>query len=86
MSLYCADMLSKIDQLESYTGGDQGFLNAYFPDLRNAPLLALAEQDGYAAPFIMSSEDRLSDADGLPSLESPSQGWSVPRTSKSLIT
>jgi len=32
------DMISKIATYPSYTGGDQGFLNAYFEDFINAPL------------------------------------------------
>ncbi|XP_051137172.1 inositol phosphorylceramide glucuronosyltransferase 1 [Andrographis paniculata] len=30
------DMLSKVTTMYSYTGGDQGFLNSYFPDFANA--------------------------------------------------
>ncbi|CAD7702913.1 unnamed protein product [Ostreobium quekettii] len=30
------DMMSKIEEYPSYTGGDQGFLNAYFSDYMNA--------------------------------------------------
>ncbi|PRP86893.1 hypothetical protein PROFUN_03641 [Planoprotostelium fungivorum] len=33
-----ADMISKIDKLESYDGADQGFLNSYFNDLLSAPM------------------------------------------------
>ncbi|KAG6434229.1 hypothetical protein SASPL_105852 [Salvia splendens] len=32
------DMSSKINTMYSYTGGDQGFLNSYFPDFANARL------------------------------------------------
>eukprot|EP00850_Spirogloea_muscicola_P003223 SM000013S26392 [mRNA] locus=s13:183972:187291:- [translate_table: standard] len=32
------DMIAKITSLESYTGGDQGFLNSYYPDFPNALL------------------------------------------------
>ncbi|CAD7695590.1 unnamed protein product [Ostreobium quekettii] len=31
-----SDMMSKIESYPSYTGGDQGFLNAYFPDYMNS--------------------------------------------------
>ncbi|XP_044482389.1 inositol phosphorylceramide glucuronosyltransferase 1 isoform X1 [Mangifera indica] len=30
------DMMSKVNTLHSYTGGDQGFLNSYYPDFPNA--------------------------------------------------
>ena len=30
------DMMRKIKTLSSYTGGDQGFLNSYYPDFQNA--------------------------------------------------
>ncbi|KAK4782739.1 hypothetical protein SAY86_007113 [Trapa natans] len=30
------DMMSKVNTLYSYTGGDQGFLNSYYPDFPNA--------------------------------------------------
>lgn len=30
-------MLSKVDSLSSYDGGDTGFLNAYFPDWNKMP-------------------------------------------------
>ncbi|KAL6552597.1 Inositol phosphorylceramide glucuronosyltransferase 1 [Orobanche hederae] len=30
------DMMTKINTMYSYTGGDQGFLNSYFPDFANA--------------------------------------------------
>ncbi|EPS68223.1 hypothetical protein M569_06549, partial [Genlisea aurea] len=30
------DMIAKISTMYSYTGGDQGFLNSYFPDFANA--------------------------------------------------
>ncbi|XP_042516337.1 inositol phosphorylceramide glucuronosyltransferase 1-like isoform X2 [Macadamia integrifolia] len=30
------DMMSKVSTLHSYTGGDQGFLNSYFPEFANA--------------------------------------------------
>eukprot|EP00252_Welwitschia_mirabilis_P026904 TRINITY_DN9006_c0_g1_i1.p1 TRINITY_DN9006_c0_g1~~TRINITY_DN9006_c0_g1_i1.p1 ORF type:complete len:463 (-),score=63.06 TRINITY_DN9006_c0_g1_i1:37-1425(-) len=32
------DMMNKVTLLPSYTGGDQGFLNSYFPDFPNAHL------------------------------------------------
>ncbi|XP_024540904.1 inositol phosphorylceramide glucuronosyltransferase 1 [Selaginella moellendorffii] len=32
------DMLKKVSTLPSYTGGDQGFLNSYYPDFPNAQL------------------------------------------------
>ncbi|KAH6802397.1 plant glycogenin-like starch initiation protein 6 [Perilla frutescens var. frutescens] len=32
------DMMTKINTMYSYTGGDQGFLNSYFPDFANARL------------------------------------------------
>ncbi|KAL5701928.1 Inositol phosphorylceramide glucuronosyltransferase 1 [Ranunculus cassubicifolius] len=32
------DMISKVSTLHSYTGGDQGFLNSYFPGFANAKL------------------------------------------------
>lgn len=31
------DMLSKIEELPTYDGGDTGFLNAYFPDWYTMP-------------------------------------------------
>ncbi|KAG2333720.1 hypothetical protein Bca52824_004900 [Brassica carinata] len=34
------DMMRKVKTLSSYTGGDQGFLNSYYPDFPNAPLKA----------------------------------------------
>ncbi|GFP93065.1 inositol phosphorylceramide glucuronosyltransferase 1 [Phtheirospermum japonicum] len=30
------DMMTKVNTMYSYTGGDQGFLNSYFPDFANA--------------------------------------------------
>ena len=30
------DMMRKVKTLSSYTGGDQGFLNSYYPDFQNA--------------------------------------------------
>ncbi|KAJ8770192.1 hypothetical protein K2173_011527 [Erythroxylum novogranatense] len=30
------DMMSKVNTLQSYTGGDQGFLNSYYPEFPNA--------------------------------------------------
>ena len=30
------DMIRKVKTLSSYTGGDQGFLNSYYPDFQNA--------------------------------------------------
>lgn len=32
------DMMSKVNYLPSYTGGDQGFLNSYYPEFPNAHL------------------------------------------------
>ncbi|CAJ0959034.1 unnamed protein product, partial [Mesorhabditis belari] len=32
------DMLNKVNKLESYDGGDQGFLNSYFDQLKYAPM------------------------------------------------
>ncbi|KAJ8760609.1 hypothetical protein K2173_015276 [Erythroxylum novogranatense] len=32
------DMMTKVNTLQSYTGGDQGFLNSYYPDFPNAHL------------------------------------------------
>ncbi|GBG68529.1 hypothetical protein CBR_g3073 [Chara braunii] len=43
-----ADMMSKIDKLPSYTGGDQGFLNAYFPDFPNARIFEPRKIDSRA--------------------------------------
>ncbi|KAF2611368.1 hypothetical protein F2Q70_00007597 [Brassica cretica] len=31
-----SDMMRKVKTLSSYTGGDQGFLNSYYPDFQNA--------------------------------------------------
>ena len=42
-------MMSKISEIESYTGGDQGFLNSYFPNVKYAKMLdpnAKAEESG----------------------------------------
>ncbi|GER26821.1 glycogenin-1 [Striga asiatica] len=32
------DMVAKVNTMYSYTGGDQGFLNSYFPDFANAAI------------------------------------------------
>ncbi|GIL59457.1 hypothetical protein Vafri_14145 [Volvox africanus] len=37
MELY-DDMMAKMKDMPSYTGGDQGFLNSYFPSFAHAPL------------------------------------------------
>ncbi|KAJ7195395.1 hypothetical protein O6H91_Y511100 [Diphasiastrum complanatum] len=48
------DMLSKVESLYSYTGGDQGFLNSYFDEFPNAhlfnPNLTLEERKRRLAP------------------------------------
>ena len=31
-------MISKVDELESYDGGDQGFLNSYFDKVKSATM------------------------------------------------
>ena len=79
-------MLKKIHQLESYTGGDQGFLNSYFPDLRNAPLLPILAKDRFTSLLGISSEEAHINNEGIPSLQSPVQGQSMLHKNKSLRT
>lgn len=38
------DMLGKIANTHSYTGGDQGFLNEYFPGLLTSPVFDAEQQ------------------------------------------
>ncbi|KAK6136085.1 hypothetical protein DH2020_030190 [Rehmannia glutinosa] len=44
------DMMTKVNTMYSYTGGDQGFLNSYFPDFANARIF-----DPYASPEELKS-------------------------------
>ncbi|KAG8380698.1 hypothetical protein BUALT_Bualt06G0043000 [Buddleja alternifolia] len=44
------DMMTKINTMYSYTGGDQGFLNSYFPDFANARIF-----DPHASPEQLKS-------------------------------
>ncbi|CAI0433756.1 unnamed protein product [Linum tenue] len=49
-----SDMMTKVNTMYSYTGGDQGFLNSYFPDFPNAhlfqPGLSKEELDSRPTP------------------------------------
>jgi hypothetical protein len=40
------DMLRRISSIPSYTGGDQGFLNEYFPEFANSPLFDPSASSG----------------------------------------
>ncbi|KAL3838124.1 hypothetical protein ACJIZ3_022715 [Penstemon smallii] len=44
------DMMTKVNTMYSYTGGDQGFLNSYFPDFPNARVF-----DPHASPEELKS-------------------------------
>ncbi|KAI3458736.1 hypothetical protein Pfo_015399 [Paulownia fortunei] len=44
------DMMTKVNTMHSYTGGDQGFLNSYFPDFANARIF-----DPHASPEELKS-------------------------------
>lgn len=54
------DMMSKVNTLPSYTGGDQGFLNSYYSNFPNAHLFdpSLSEEERIARP--MPTMERLS--------------------------
>ncbi|CAN1335189.1 Inositol phosphorylceramide glucuronosyltransferase 1 [Linum perenne] len=47
------DMFAKVNTMYSYTGGDQGFLNSYFPDFPNAHLFqpGLSKEERNSRPL-----------------------------------
>eukprot|EP00898_Chlorokybus_atmophyticus_P004488 jgi/Chlat1/503/Chrsp103S01099 len=75
------DMLARAHALESYDGGDQGFLNSYFADLLAAPLFepdAPAQQHGlFRLPFGYQMDQ---------SYYYQRFQWEVPCSAKSVIT
>lgn len=46
------DMMRKIESTPSYTGGDQGFLNEYYPGLLTAPMFDPTEAPPPGVPLM----------------------------------